>query len=159
MENNEVSRFQVQGKVKHITGSILMPEYAGLRFVLSVNNLAGKPEGNPLLPIFDKKWKQVRSESRGWWATKTGAYKLGAVSNVAVQSDVWVIGMLCMNEDFKVDAKGLETCLKEVYKLAKAEKASVHISDLLTEKMPELTELVGKHLVSNGTNVSYYEER
>jgi hypothetical protein len=154
----EVNKFQQLGRVKVIKGSILTPENAGLRFVLSVNNLLGKAEGNPLLPLFDKKWPKVRQESRGWYATKTGAYKLGAVSESAVQSDVWVMHLLCQGEDLTVDAAALEKCLKEVCKRAKYERATVHVSTVLTNSIPEFTGLLQSQLIDQGVSVSFYEE-
>lgn len=153
-----MNKFQSQGKVKVIKGTILAPENAGLRFVLSVNNLAGKPDSNPLYPIFDKKWKKVKEEAKGWYATKTGAYKLGAVNTTAVQSDTWVIHMLCQDENFVTDGRALETCLKQVATKAKYEHASVHISSVLLEALPKLKELITPVLVSQGVNVSVYEE-
>jgi len=149
--------FQQQGQTKLIKGSILAPHNAGLRFVLSVNNMAGKPE-NPLFPIFDKKWKQVRQESRGWFATKTGAYKLGALMTTAVQSDTWVLHMLCQDENVKTDLKALETCLKQVVTMAKYEKATVHVSSLLVDAIPEITALLDTFLIKNGISVYFYEE-
>ena len=62
MTENKENRFKQIGKTKFIKGSILMPENAGLRFILSINNLEGKPS-NPLFPIFDKKWKKVLHQS------------------------------------------------------------------------------------------------
>lgn len=153
-----MNKFQPQGKTKLIKGSILAPENAGLRFVLSINNTRGNPDGNPLLPFFDKKWKQVRADSKGWFATKTGAYKLGATNTSAVQSDTWVIHMLCQNDDLAVDAVGLEECLKKVSASAKYEKATVHVSTILTDAVPELVSLLNKHLVDNGVSVYLYEE-
>jgi hypothetical protein len=153
-----MNKFQPQGKTKLIKGSILSPENAGLRFVLSVNNTQGKTDGNPLLPLFDKKWKQVRAETKGWFSTKTGAYKLGATLVTAVQSDTWVIHMLCQGDDLAVDANGLEECLKKVSASAKYEKATVHVSTVLTEAIPELTPLLNTHLVENGVSVYLYEE-
>ena len=153
-----MNKFQPQGKTKLIKGSILAPENAGLRFVLSVNNTQGKVEGNPLLPLFDKKWKQVRAESKGWFATKTGAYKLGAINTTAVQSDTWVIHMLCQGDDLSVDAKGLVECLKKVAASAKYEKATVHVSTVLTDSIPELNALLSEHLVDQGVSVYLYEE-
>lgn len=158
MDKNQVNRFQQPGKTKVIRGSILAPENAGLRFVLSVNNLAGKPDNHPLYPLFEKKWRKVKEEARGWWATKTGAYKLGAVNTTAVQSDTWVIHMLCQNEALEADAAALEKCLKEVCKMAKYEKASVHVSALLTDAVPELTGQLKTHLVDQGVSVYFYEE-
>lgn len=152
------SKFQVLGKTKTVKGSILNPETGGLRFILSLNNLSGNPEGNPLLSIFDKKWRKVREESRGWWSTRTGAYKFGAVKDVSVQSDVWVMGMLCQNEKFEVDLPGLKLCLKNVLKIAKNEKASVHVSSLLTDLIPELSNLCKSELIDQGISVYFYDE-
>ena len=153
-----VNKFQTPGRTKQIKGSILTPENAGLRFILSVNNTQGKPEGNPLLPTFDKKWKKVREESRGWFATKTGAYKLGAINTTAVQSDTWVIHMLCQGDDLQVDPKGLEACLVKVAASAKYEKATVHVSTLLTDNIPELAGLLTEHLLKDGVSVYFYQE-
>ena len=157
MTENKENRFKQIGKTKFIKGSILMPENAGLRFILSINNLEGKPS-NPLFPIFDKKWKKVREDSRGWFATKTGEYKLGAINTTAVQSDTWVIHMLCQNADLTTDIKGLEACLKKVCTSAKYEKATVHISDILVDAIPELKTLLATHLIENGVSVYFYEE-
>jgi hypothetical protein len=156
MENN-VNKFQVKGKVKVIKGSILMPENTGLRFILNVNNMVGTAE-SPLYPLFDKKWKKVKEEARGWYVNKTGAYKLGAVSTTPVQSDVWVVGMLCQDEKLKTDLKAVEDCLKKICASAKYEKATMHVSTLLVNAIPELQELLTQHLVNNGVSVSYYEE-
>lgn len=158
MDTTETTkRFKQKGRVKTIKGSILSPHNAGLRFVLSINNLCGKPE-NPLFPIFDKKWRKVREDSRGWFANKTGLYKLGAINTTAVQSDTWVIHMLCQNESLQVDLKGLEDCLKKVAASASYEKATVHISTVLTKYIPELEGLLQTHLVDNGIDVSFYDE-
>jgi hypothetical protein len=153
----DMKKFQVQGKTKLIKGSILHPENAGLRLVLNINNLAGKPE-SPLYPVFEKKWKKVKEESRGWYATKTGAYKLGAINTTAVQSDTWVIHMLCQDEDLKTSIPGLTECLKKVAASAKYEKATVHVSTLLTAAVPELADLVKEHVLAQGVSVYFYEE-
>lgn len=155
---DNVKKFQNPGKFRTIKGTILAPENAGLRFVLSVNNMAGKHDNHPLYSLFDKKWKKVKEEAKGWYATKTGAYKLGATNVTAVQSDTWVIHMLCQNENQQTDVKALEDCLKKVSESAKYEKASVHVSSLLTKAIPELLPLINTHLVQNGLNVSLYDE-
>jgi hypothetical protein len=153
----DAHRFQASGRVKVIQGSILAPHNAGLRFVLNIANMSGKAE-SPLYPLFDKKWKKVKEEVKGWFNTRTGAYKLGAVNTVPVQSDTWVINLLCQDEEFKTDTKGLTTCLKEVCKMAKYEKATVHISTLLTQAVPEITDLLNNELVEQGVSVYFYEE-
>ena len=153
----EKNKFLQPGKVKVISGSILTPHNAGLRFVLNVNNMAGTAE-SPLYPLFEKKWPKVKQEAKGWFNTRTGAYKLGAVNQTAVQSDVWVMHLLCQDEELQTDVKALQTCLKEVCKMAKYERSSIHISTLLVNLIPELQELAQKELVENGISVLYYEE-
>lgn len=151
-----MNKFQPTGKVKLVKGSILAPENAGLRFVLSVNNLLGSPEGNPLYPIFDKKWKKVKEESKGWYATKTGAYKLGAINVTAVQSDTWVIHMLCQDDKLMMNSSALEECLKQVCAKAKYEQASIHVAYPLLDMLPEFQDLLNKHIVAEGLNLLIY---
>jgi hypothetical protein len=156
-ETQKKNPFQVPGRVKVVQGSILSPENAGLRFVLNVANMGGKAE-SPLYPLFDKKWTKVKQEAKGWFNTRTGSYKLGAINTVAVQSDTWVLNCLCQDEELQTDEKGLVTCLKEVCKMAKYERATVHVSTLLTQAVPELTDLLNTELVENGISVCFYEE-
>lgn len=154
----ETNKFQVAGKTKVINGSILTPQNAGLRFILSLNSLSGKVDGNPLSTLFDKKWPKVKQEAKGWYANKTGAYKLGAINTIPVQSDVWIIQMLCQENDLKVNLDGLRDCLKGACASAKAEQATVHVSSILTDEIPELKELLTEHLLANGVSVYYYIE-
>jgi hypothetical protein len=160
-QEKTAKKFQQPGKVKVIQGSILAPENAGLRFVLNVNNMKGQAE-SPLYPLFDKKWKQVKADAKGWYNTRTGLghnpYKLGAINTSAVQSDTWVIHMLCQTEELENDAKALSACLKEVCKMAKYERATVHVSTLLTSAVPELTDALNTELVEQGVSVYFYEE-
>lgn len=158
MEEKLDTRFKIKGKVSMVKGSILTPHNSGLRFVLSINNTKGDPLGNPLLSTFDKKWRKVREESRGWYANKTGEYKLGAINTTAVQSDVWVIHTLCQNDDHSIDLTGLTACLKKICASAKYEKASVHIDSKLTAMIPELETLTNEYLVNEGVNVSFYKD-
>lgn len=155
--NTNTISFKTLGKSKVIQGSILTPHNAGLRFVLNINNTKGKTDG-AWYNIFDKKWKRVKEDAKGWYNTRTGAYKLGAINNTAVQSDTWVIHMLCQDDKLNTDLKGLEECLKHVCKLATYERATVHISSALTKVIPELTQLVNEQLVNNGVNVFFYQE-
>jgi hypothetical protein len=151
------NQFQPAGRVKEIKGSILSPHNAGLRFILNIANMTGKAE-SPLYPLFEKKWPKVKQEVRGWFNTRTGAYKLGAVNSVATQSDTWVLNCLCQDAELKTDLAALEVCLKEVCKMAKYERATIHISSLLVDAIPELSNLAHKYLVEEGISVSYYEE-
>lgn len=155
--DKQTNKFQQAGKVKIVKGSILNPENGGLRFILNVTNLAGKTN-DPIYTVFNKKWPKVKSEVRGWYATKTGAFKVGTVNTLSVQSDIWVVSALCQKEDLTTDIVGLEKCLTEICKMAKYEKASVAVSTILTSSIPELTDFIEKHLVNQGVAVSFYEE-
>jgi hypothetical protein len=150
-------RFAPKGKVKVIQGSITSPHGGGLHFILNIATLAGKTDKNPLYPIFDKRWRQVKQDAKLWWINKNGQYKLGAVNQTVVQSDAWVLHMLCQDEEGEVSLPGLNACLKEVCKQAIYEHASVHVSQLLVEAIPELPELLNKHLVDEGVSVFYYQ--
>jgi hypothetical protein len=66
--------------------------------------------------------------------------------------------MLCQNDELQTDAKALGECLKKVAALAKYEKATVHVSTLLTSAVPELNDLLTEQLVNNGVSVYFYEE-
>lgn len=152
-----MNMFQKQGKVKLVKSSILTPQNAGLRFILNFASVSGSTS-HPIYELFDKKWARVKSDAKNWFVNKTGEYKLGAINNTAVQSDTWVIHMLCAKEDGAVDLAGLEECLKKTAALAKYEQATLHVSTVLTEEVPELKDLVDKHFLQNGISVSYYEE-
>jgi len=85
-------------------------------------------------------------------------FKLGAVKDIAVQSDVWLMNMLVLDKDNKLNDKALLTALKEVCKVAKYERASVHVSTLLTTAFPQLQDLLTTNLVEQGVSVFFYEE-
>jgi hypothetical protein len=151
-----MSKFTPKGKVKVVKGSILTPEYAGLRLIVNFVNKNGKPEG-PLYEVFDKKWKKIKEETKGWYASRIN-FKLGEINTVAVQSDTWVINCLCQDEENAVQEKALDDCIKKVATMAKNEKASVHVPNLLLQSCPKLMENLNSQLVENGINVSVYEE-
>lgn|SRR5574337_1328878 len=152
-----VKKFQQPGRVKVVQGSIVAPHNAGLRFVLNVANTKGATE-SPMYPLFEKKWPTVKREVRGWYTTRDGKYKLGAVHTVAVQSDTWVISLLCQDDELQTNDEALRACLKAVCKSAKYERATVHVSTKLTDALPSLQELLNEELVSEGVSVNFYEE-
>lgn len=152
-----VKKFQQPGRVKVVQGSIVAPQNAGLRFVLNVANTVGKAD-SPMYPLFEKKWPTVKQQVRGWFTTRDGKYKLGAVHSMAVQSDTWVVSLLCQDDDLQTQDDALRACLKEVCKSAKYERATVHVSTKLTDALPSLQELLNKELVEEGISVNYYEE-
>ena len=151
------SKFLPKGKVKTVKGSILNPEYAGLRLIVNFVNQNGKPEGS-LYSLFDKKWKKVKEETKGWYASRIN-FKLGEINTIAVQSDTWVINCLCQNESNAIQEPALNDCIKKIASIAKNEKASVHVSTELFKEFPNLMQSLNSYLVDNGINVSVYEEQ
>ena len=156
LNENLGSKFLPKGKVKAVKGSILTPEYAGLRLIINFVNQSGKPEGS-LYQIFDKKWKKVKEETKGWYASRIN-FKLGEINTIAVQSDTWVINCLCQDENNSIQEKALNDCMKKIVSVAKNEKASIHVSAELLKDSPNLMQNINTHFVDNGINVSVYEE-
>lgn len=156
-QTNQFNKFLPKGKLKNLKGSIINTENAGLRLVLSVCNMAGKLD-EKLFTTFDKKWPAVRRECKGWYSNQF-IYKLGTLNTTAVQSDVWVVHLLCQDKEQKTNETALNSCLKNLASMAKEEKATVHISRLVFEKVPELGSLVESMLINQGISVYTYDEQ
>lgn len=151
-----MNKFTIPGKVKQINATILAPENAGLRLVLNTCAQNGKFDSQ-LDSILSKKWTKVREDYKGWYATQHN-FKMGWLNNTAVASDTWVVNMLVEDKEGKLDDKALQLAVKKVAELAKYERASVHVSNLLTSNMPNLQQLLVTHLVEEGINVYFYTE-
>lgn len=153
---NPVNKFSTQGKTKVVKGTILTPEMAGLRMILTAAPESGKPE-DELYQLLDKKWKNAKAEFKGWYQHHVN-FKLGNIHETAVQSDTWIVHLLFVKKDGTVDAKALDTCLKKLAEKAKFERASVHVAKVLTETYPTLEALLQTALIEKGITVYYYEE-
>jgi hypothetical protein len=149
-------RFIAQGKTKVVNASILAPENAGLRFIINVVGQDGKFT-SPLSLILAKRWAKVKEDNSYWFATQMN-FKLGALNETAVASDTWAISMLVQDKTGKVDPKALQVAVKKLGEKAKFEKASVHVSTLLTSSIPELEGLLITNLVEQGVSVYFYVE-
>lgn len=156
MDNKLDKRFIAQGKTKIVNASVLAPENAGLRFILNVVGQDGKFT-SPLSLILAKRWAKVKEDNSYWYATQMN-FKLGSLNETAVSSDTWAISMLVQDKTGKVDQKALQTAIKKVSEKAKYEKASVHVSTLLTSAIPELQDLLISGLVEQGVSVYFYNE-
>lgn len=154
--SSNVSPFAPKGKVKVVNGTILAPENAGLRVILNILGMSGKTDSN-MFTLFDKKWKKVKEESKGWYSLRTN-FKLGFNNQIAVQSDTWVINMLCKNEENVLDEPSLDVCLKKASDMAKYEKATVHVSEILLQEHPLLAEKFNV-FTDNGVSVYVYQEK
>lgn len=152
----QVKMFATLGKTKVIKGTILTPEMAGLRMIVTAAPESGKPE-DELYTLLDKKWKNAKAEFKGWYQHHIN-FKLGNIHETAVQSDTWIMHCLFVNKKGEVDAKALESCLKKLCEKAKFEKASVHVAKVLTQQVPDLEKLMKEYLLDKGVSVYYYEE-
>ncbi len=158
MSENKMSenKFVTQGKTKLVKGTILTPELGNLRLVLVPCSEKGDAKSD-LYDLLNRKWKQARAELKGWYSNHIN-FKLGNIQSTAVQSDTWVVHCLCEDKDGVLNEKALAACIKKVADLAKYERASVHVSTLVTSKVPQLSELLVKELLEKGTSVYFYEE-
>jgi len=147
----------IKGNFKIIKGSIINPESSGLKYIIAPQNLKGTI-GSPTLEILNKKWKKVNENVKGWYSTRTGAYKLGAIEITSVQSDVWIIHSLFQDENGKTSETGLKDALKAIVKSAKFEGANVHVSNLLLQEVPDLNKYLQSEVIDKGVSVYVYNE-
>ncbi len=148
------NRFIQKGKFKTVEGSFIQPEYAGLRLVLNFISMSGKPDGE-IYNTFDKKWKKIREEVKGWFASRIN-WKLGEINTVAVQTDTWVINCLCKDTDDSVNEAAMNACVKKLVSMAKLEKASIHVPKQFLDEVPGLQTLLETSFINEGINVSVY---
>jgi hypothetical protein len=155
--NSNKTKFATLGKSKVITGSILTPELSGLRMILVAAKEDGKPDSD-LYKLLDKKWKVASVDLKGWYAEHRD-YKLGNLRPTCLNSDTWLMHALFLKKDGTVDEKALATCVKKLGEQSKYEKASIHVSTMLTDAFPQLPELLKTHCLDNGVNVYFYSEK
>jgi len=152
--------FVKHGMTKMVAGSVVHPELSGLRLVLAfAQEYASdkKPtfDQYPLYDVLDKKWNVAKREIKAWFAERSG-FKLGNLKNTIVQSDIQLVHALVYDKDGNLDTKALTTAVKKLVEMAKYERASVHVSTLLTEAVPQLTEMLQKQAIEQGVSVYYY---
>mgnify|MGYP001559346668 CR=1 FL=1 len=98
------------------------------------------------------------AELTGWYSNHID-FKLGSLHTTAVQSDVWLVHALCIDKTGKVDAKAVTACVKKIAVMARYERASVHVSTLVTDEMPEVMDMMNVEMIEKGTSVYFYEEK
>lgn len=153
-----MSRFITKGKFKEINGTILQPENAGLRIVFSVAAMNGDTS-HKAFDLFNKKWPTLKQDVKFWHINKNGfSYKLGELLTTAVQSDVWVLSVLCLDDNLSLDETALRSGLKKIVEKTKYEKATIHISSLFLESYPVLKSLLTEEVINQGLHVYTYNE-
>lgn len=157
MENKLDSRFVAKGRVKVVNGSVLNPENAGLRVIVNFVSINGTFDA-PLDKALTGKWLNVRKANYEWYSNQF-QFKAGNINTTAVSSDIFVCNVLARGKDGKIDPTALALGVKKLADYAKYEKASIHVSSLLTTEMPELVDILKVGLADVGVNVYYYNEQ
>lgn len=149
-----MNKFVTPGKFRQATSVITAPDNSGLRFVLNPIDASSKL-ATPVNEILTKRWKEAKTQAKSW-ASNIATYKMGEVQTVAVQSDVWVVNMLILDADCKVDEVALEKSLKKIAAMAKYERATVHASDMLMD-IPSFGTHCKTHLLDEGLSLWVYK--
>jgi hypothetical protein len=151
-----MNRFTPQGRVKEVNASVISPQNAGLRLIVNVVGQDGKFDSK-LDTLLTKQYPKLKSDFREWYATQHD-FKPGLLNTTALASDCWGVSMLVKDKTGKVDLKALQAGVKKLAVLAKYEQASVHISNILVQEIPELKDLVLEQVAGNGINCYFYTE-
>src|SRR5271165_2421109 len=149
-----MNKFVQPGHVKIVKSSVLNPINSGLKLVVNLCSQTGKFE-QELDKSLTKKWARVREDYKMTYATQTNC-KLGSLVESSVSSDTWVMNMIVRNKQDELDDAGLTLAVKNLAKLAKYEKASVHVSAKLFTDVPKFKELVDTLVVAEGVHLYIY---
>ena len=153
--NKPQNRFITPGKERLIKASALNPVNSGLKLLINTVGQNGKYE-HPFDKELTKKWAKAREDYKMAYVSNQN-FKMGSIVESAVSSDCWIAQLVVRDKEDKLDEKGLETAVKNLARLAKAEQASIHCSSKLFEALPRLKELVLEEVVSQGTNLYVYD--
>jgi hypothetical protein len=149
------NKFNPKGRLKELTGSVLMPENSGLRLVFCPCSKSGNINLN-LQKAVIKKWGSAKTDYKSWFATRIN-FEYGHLITTAIASDTWIVSTLIYDQNDKLESSALESSIKKLSSLAKYEKGSVHFHKQLFDESPALIELVNKYLIDNGINVYIYQ--
>src|SRR5690606_34630290 len=107
-----MNKFMIPGKVKEVTGSVLVPEHARLALIFVPCSVSGEYKAD----VYDKitaRWGRVRQDYRERFVNRE-KFKLGEIITTAVVSDIWVCQGLCLNAKDKLDKVAFEDCMKKL---------------------------------------------
>jgi len=151
---NQFNKFQVQGRVKEVDGSILAPVNSGLKMIIAVCSQTGEYE-SPFYNMLIKRYSKVRDDYRSLFINQN--IKLGTIHSTATNSETWVMQLVCLDKNNKLDKKSLEDCITKLLDSAKYEKASLHVSDLLFKDVPSIKKLLMSKSPEAGVNLYIYK--
>lgn len=150
----QVSKFSPKGSVRECVGSVLNPEYGGLKLILAVTSQSGK-YSSPSYDALGKRWVKVRTDYREAFVNQQDL-KLGKVNTSPVNSDAWVAQAVCLDKKEKLDKDALTLCIQNLIKVAKDEKGSVHVSSELLDEVKGLSKLLPL-ITEAGINIYLYK--
>jgi len=146
-------------KIKRSDSTVFFGETSALKLVLNVYDLKSdkfEKIKTKNMAVLCKKWAKAEETDRSWSYSRD--FKLGNVNSTAVQSDVWVLTMLCKQEG-KTVASALSDCLDKIVKVAKYERANIHITESLFSDLPELTDdLLQEKFLDQNIKVFVYKD-
>ena len=148
-----MSKFITPGRFRQASSELVVPENAGLRFILNPINTKADFTHDINVTI-NKKWRKVREDGKGWFANRTN-FKVGESQSVAIQSDVWVINMIVLDDNNEVIEGAFEGALKKVAALAKYEHASIHIASSMLD-LVGFEDAANSQFIDSGLNVYVY---
>lgn len=160
----DMTRFTQKGKMQDAPKgqSVIAPINAGLRFIPNfvsiVPTMPGTGKSNfssPLDITLERIWRKVKQDYYSKSADLR-TFKLGSIFDTLCSSDIFVVGMVVKNEEGLIVADALVAALKNLAKYAKSEKASLHISEHLSDDVPALRELIQLHCADVGVNCYFY---
>lgn len=147
-----MSKFTKVGTVKNITGSIICPEFSGLKIVIGDCNVSGKVN-NRIFDLTAKRWKKV-SETYYDWFVNSKYFVGGGFTTALVQSDVWVGLLLCKDAENNLNQKWLDDSLKKLMDCVKYEKASIHVDKVIADDLGLETKI--QDILDQGISVFIY---
>lgn len=151
------NKFMVPGKMQQAPAgaSILCPINSGLRMIVNFVSLGPKFD-QKLDKMLERVWNRVRQDYFSWSGDIRG-FKLGAIKDTLVASDLMILNLLVRDEEGIIDADALEKALQNLSGFAKTEKGSIHISQLLIDEVPALKDLVKKYISDAGIHCYFYD--
>lgn len=153
---NNYNQFTPKGKIQNAPSNYIItnPLGSGLRVI--VNFVSQLVKFDDVLDLtLGRVWRKVK-EDYFLWGYDLRSFKLGNIKDTLVNSDIIVVNLLVKDKNNIIDAVALESALVKLQKFVKLEKASIHISNLLTKDVPALQDLVERHCVNNGINCYFY---
>lgn len=154
------------GEMRIIPGDATRPVGAGNKLIVHICNDVGA-WGKGFVMALSARWKEPEAQYRAW--AKSGeVFELGAVQQVQVEPDIWVVNMIAQHGIRKapdgtppIRYEALTEALKGVYLLATQYSATVHMprigAGLAGRDWEIIAGIIEDELCNNGIEVIVYD--